>query len=466
MPTVFELKPSTSLLKSPSGWAYIFLCLFCALAYNLFRAYFSPTPFVYDVDQYYSYLNALFIHGDLGFKFEGADQYWLMPTPSGSPVPKVTFGLALLYLPWYVLAMLISFVVGLPVNGYNEVFAWSGYYGSIVYVLVGFWFVRKSLLFYFSEKSVAFTLISLLLATNLLFYALGWNLMSHGYLFFIYSLLVWYTLQWADKRDLKNLVRIAGLLGLAVLTRPTEIIVFLFPHLWGIKNYSDCKERITTLLSYHWKLIIPIAAGILPFFLQMVYWKVYAGTWIFFSYGEEERFFWTQPELLNVLLGFRNGWIPYSLVFIFLIPGFIILYQKHRNMFFATLISFIVAVYAISSWWSWWFGGSFGMRALVQYYALLAFPLAAFYDVMLSKSRWLVLSISFCLVFFCAHTISNAMLFKGGILHWDSMTRKAYFYVQFKHKFTPQEMEYYQTLLKSPQYERAHHERTGEKWYD
>lgn len=460
------MKISAVFSRTTSQWAFIFLCLFCASAYNLFRSYFSPTPFVHDVDQYYSYLNALFIHGDLGFQFEGAEQYWLMPTPSGNPVPKVTFGLAMLYLPWFLLAMIISSISGAPINAYSEIFAWSSYYGSIIYVLIGLWFLRKSLLNFFSEKAVAFTLVSTLLATNLLFYTLGWNLMSHGYLFFLYSILIWQCIKWNINKDFKSLSAIALLIGISILIRPTECIIVLVPLLWGVANFKDFLTKLNLIFSYRLKLIFPVFLLVLPFLLQMLYWKTYAGTWLFFSYGEEERFFWSQPEILNVLLSFRNGLIPYSLVLIFLVPGLIVLFNKYRPLFYVVLVTFSIALYVISSWWCWWFGGSFGMRALVQYYPLLAIPLAAFFELVLNKSRIVTILICTFVLFFVSHTISNAMLFKGGILHWDSMTRKAYFYLQFKHKFSSQEMELYQKMLKTPDYETAHYKRNGEKWYE
>lgn len=460
------MKIPTAFLRTPSQWAFIFLCLFCAASYNLFRSYFSPTPFVQDVDQYYSYLNALFIHGDLSFRFEGAEQYWLMPTPSGNPVPKVTFGLALLYLPWFLIAILISFISDYSIDAYSEIFAWAGYYGSIIYVLIGLWLLRKSLLVSFSEKTVAFTLFSLLLATNLLFYTLGWNLMSHGYLFFMYSLLIWLCIKWNLNKDIKSVSAIALIIGISILIRPTECIIVLVPLLWGVANFKDFIARFNLIFSYRFKLIIPAILLVLPFLFQMLYWKIYAGTWLFFSYGEAERFFWTQPEILNVLLSFRNGMIPYSLVFVLLVPGFVVLYKKYRPIFYVVLITFLTALYIISSWWCWWFGGSFGMRSLIQYYALLAFPLAAFYEILLKKSRSVTIILSVCVLIFVAHTISNAMLSKAGIVHWDSMTRKAYFYVQFRQKFTQQEMESYRKMLKSPNYETAHYKRNGEKWYE
>jgi len=46
----------------------------------------------------------------------------------------------------------------------------------------------------------------------------------------------------------------------------------------------------------------------------------------------------------------------------------------------ALLLIFLAATYIFASWWAWWFGGAFGHRCYVEFYALLAIPLAGLYQ--------------------------------------------------------------------------------------
>jgi hypothetical protein len=35
----------------------------------------------------------------------------------------------------------------------------------------------------------------------------------------------------------------------------------------------------------------------------------------------------------------------------------------------------LIATYTFGSWWAWWFGGAFGHRCYVEFYALMSLPL-------------------------------------------------------------------------------------------
>ena len=406
------------------------------------------------------------MEGDIGFSFQGSEQFAVMPTPSGIFLPKVTFGLAILYLPWFLIAMLITRITGNTMDAYSEIFAWSGYVGSLIYILIGLWFLRKSLLKFFNEWAVSFTLAALMLATNLTYYTLSWNLMSHGYLFFLFCLLIWFSIRWHETRKWSILDLIALVLGLATLIRPTELVTILFPILFGVTSFSEWKMKLFVVLNYRWKLILTFSIFILPLFLQMLYWKIYAGIWLFYSYGSNEHFFFQEPEILNVLLSFRNGLLPYSPILIFAFIGFWYLWKNKKSIFFSVFITFFVALFVISSWWCWWFGGSYGMRALVQYYAILAFPFAACVQYLFLRFNILKLTFVLLLLLCTAHNYVNIQLFKIAVLHWDSMTRKSYFMTQFKLKYTNEEIEMLRKSFKSPDYENSHHKRTGEKWYE
>src|SRR5688572_5724047 len=82
-------------LVTPSVMALLLMGLFSLCSLELQMKWMDGNPFQNDVNQYYSYLVAQFIHHDFSFQFP--HQYWLIESPTGDVIPKVTMGMAMLY---------------------------------------------------------------------------------------------------------------------------------------------------------------------------------------------------------------------------------------------------------------------------------------------------------------------------------------------------------------------------------
>jgi hypothetical protein len=102
-------------------------------------------------------------------------------------------------------------------------------------------------------------------------------------------------------------------------------------------------------------------------------------------------------------------------------------------------------VYILSSWWSWWFGGGYGIRSYIDMYGILAIPFAAsIHAIMKSKipikfGAFLIIGFLLFLNFFQTYQYRN------GVIHYDSMTKKAYWAVFLKKQRPP---GFYQMLEK------------------
>ena len=155
--------------------------------------------------------------------------------------------------------------------------------------------------------------------------------MPHAYLFALYALILYLTDNFyrADRRRELYAAAIGILSGLAVITRPTEIICVLIPLLWGVKGMDSLKERFVFFLNNRRFAVIYILAAFIAAFPQLLYWKIYAGHWLFFSYhGEDKTFNFIKPHLFNVLISYRKGWLMYTPVMILSLLGF---YQLYRS---------------------------------------------------------------------------------------------------------------------------------------
>jgi hypothetical protein len=67
------------------------------------------------------------------------------------------------------------------------------------------------------------------------------------------------------------------------------------------------------------------------------------------------------------------------------ILGLFALRERSIKLSLPILIYVSLTVYVLSSWWCWWYGGSFGQRSMIDFYGLMAIPLAALFDSAIKK---------------------------------------------------------------------------------
>lgn len=445
-----------SIYKKPSLYIFLFFLIFSYDRYNRWVNFeTSKFPLVDDVNQFYSYLPATFIQKDLTFKFP--NNYWTVPGKDGNKIPRTTYGMALMYSPFFFIGHSIAKFNGYPADGYSLPYKWSLHFGTFFYVLIGLWFCRKNLLRFFNEFVTLISLIAIFLGTNLFYYTFGWGEMCHSYLFCILSLFIYFVLKWFDTKQTKHLVIFSFLAGFATLIRPTDIVVLLFPLLYGVKNVNDLKDRFKLILELKMKLVVAIVVFALPIFIQMLYWKTYSGNWFVFTYGTQERFFFADPQIYNFLFGFRKGWFIYTPILFFILIGIPYLKKSAANLFLFLIIFFFANVYLLSSWWDWGFGGSFGCRAIIQHYAFFVFGLASFIGLIFNlfkekKALNIALKSVLCILFTYLIILNYNLSwkYKYSIVHYNSMTKEAFLYVLIKGELTPEEQVELTKLYKTP----------------
>ncbi|MBI4944825.1 MAG: hypothetical protein HY840_00330 [Bacteroidetes bacterium] len=410
------------------------ICLLLIVFYWVFSFYnydrAKKNPIVWDVVSFYGYLPAVFIYHDITLHFPDKDpgffafKYWPEHAPNGGRVIKTTMGVSYLYAPFFFLGHIYAGISGEPQDGYSFPYQLFLQIGTLFYVILGFIFLRKLLLLYFSDAVIALTILSVFFGTNLLYYSTGGALMAHAYLFAVLCVYLFAIDTWHQKPDFKMSILLGLTGGLLTLMKPTMIICILIPLLYGIRNLKLYREKLQFLLINKWQLLIVIIFFLLPGIPQLIYWKYITGNWFYFSYTGES-FFFENPHIIQGWFGYRNGWLLYTPIMIFALAGFFFMKEKVKDMKLSILLFFAFMVYIIHSWWCWWFGG-FGLRAYVELYGALAIPMAAFYDFFLRKKLLFkipIIIISFLLI---ALNIFQEFQFEHVGLHFDSMTKKSY----------------------------------------
>lgn len=402
-------------LKTKHPWSLAaFLFLAAAIVYGRFLlprwlTYDWLSIISWDVFGYYLYLPATFIHHDVGLN----DFSWLQgildtykPTigfyqayagPAGEYVMKYTMGLAILYAPFFFIAHWIAPVLGYPADGFSLPYQVSIAMGGLVYAMIGLWFFRKALLRYLSDRTTLWTMVVIVLGTNYFQLTAYDGAMSHNYLFFLYALLFWFSVRWTERPAWGYAAGLGLAVGMMTLIRPTEIIAALVPVFWGVWN-RDTLLRKWQMLRRHFGMVVLAAAMLfLVGFMQLLYWKIHAGKWIYYSYEEGEKIRLFAPYFMRVMFSFKKGWLIYAPLMAFALLGFIVQFRRSRGTFTPVFLFTFFNIMIIAGWTTWWFGGSLGQRSMMQSYALLALPMGFF--IQWVTERKVYVRILFVLVF-------------------------------------------------------------------
>jgi hypothetical protein len=411
----------------------------------------------WDIISYYGYLPATFIYHDYTLKFvdnyKGSHKFtlWSSKLPNGGNVIMTSMGMSMVYAPFFFLGHAAAHIFNYDTGGYSEPYRLALILSSVFYLALGLFFLSKILLKFFNPFISAWVILITVIGTNLYYYVTYYSAMPHPYSFALITMFLWFSIKWHEEVKIKYSVILGLLSGIIALVRPTNIVVVFFFIFWDIKSFKELVNRLKFFILNYKALIIITLFYLLVWAPQLLYWKSITGSWFFYSYGEENKFFFNHPRILNGLFSYRNGWLVYSPVMIFSVLGMIVLIKRFKEMLFPVVFTFLIFIYVIYSWWCWWYGGAFGSRPMIDIYGLLALPLGAFFTYTLEwKKIWRCISISVSVSLFVAgiHHTDKVLHFSS---HWDSMTKEAFWDSYLKRGPSPT----FVSKLRPPDYEKA-----------
>ena len=431
--------------------AVVFLCLFILIIVSI---NLPINPISWDVFGYYLYLPLTFIYHDLGMKhvdivFSIIDKYDCSGTlyqayqVNGSLwVDKYSMGMAILYFPSFLIGHFFAWISGYPLDGFSKPYQLSNVYGSLIYTIVGIYFLRKVLIKFFNEKITFFIMILIIFGTNYYHNSSFCNNMSHNYIFTLYCIMIFYVIRWHETFKLKFIIGIAITAGLAILSRPSELVCLVIPALWGVYNIKSFKNKLVLLLKY-WKQMILFFIIILLIGLpQLLYWKWITGKYLYMSYNNPgEGFEFLHPYIKEVLFSFRKGWYVYTPMMLFATYGFYHVYKMKKEIFWALFIFFIFNIYIVSSWSCWWYADSFGQRALVQSIAIMSIPLGFYLQKISFGNIFKKIIIIIICSFFIFLNFFQTWQINHGILATSRMTRSYYLKTFLKTKIKKEDQK-------------------------
>jgi hypothetical protein len=392
-----------------------------------------------DGSGYYAYLTSVFIHRTIDFNtvydyersrrgLEYTGHYFHQY--GDVRINKYFFGTALLITPFFLIALFYSIVIGMPPDGYNILFQYSVALAAAFYTAFGMVVINRLLKAYnISKKLSLFTILVLLFGTNLFYYTFLDPAFSHVYSFAAIALFLLASKHFFMNHSKRSLFIAAFALGIAGLIRPVNlVIVFALPFLSG--SFAQLKEAAMHLIGNKKRLLTALVIFLVPLGMQLAFYYLQTGRFFFWSY-RQEGFYFTDPAFFDFLFSYRKGFFIYTPLLLLLIPALIFLWKSSRYQFFSFSLFFLLLVYILSSWWNWYYGSSFGMRPMVDYYALFAIVLA-FLLRKIENNRLVFPLVALFALAAISLNLLQTYQYHVRILHPDSMSKDKYWYVFLK----------------------------------
>lgn len=450
-------------LSAISIW---FIAIVCS-AVVLFPSVFKRKPNILnnDVHYYYGYLPAIVIEQDPQLQFvyhpnvQYSRNYWFLNSPNGGHVFKMTMGMSFLYSPFFLMGHVTAKILDYPADGFSKPYLFFLALSGLFYLLCALFLLRKILLLYFDDWVIAATLLIVGLGSNLFYYSVHEAAMPHVANFFLFTSIIYLTIKWHKNASWNTSILLGLAIGLVTLIRPSNALIGLIPLLYSVHDKDSRNAKIQYVRTHLSRVLI---AGLCILFIwipQLIYWKALTGDWFYYSYGESESFFFQHPRVLETLFSFRKGLFIYTPLMALSCVGLFFLRKRLFDFKWAIWVFTILNIYIVSSWWCWWYGGSFGLRAYIDMYALWAFPLAVLMEKILAFKNTIRYSFLSLISLFILLNLFQSVQYWRGALHWDGMN-----YTLYKSQFLNMNGVSPSTV-EAPNYELAKQGKESYEWF-
>jgi hypothetical protein len=209
---------------------------------------------------------------------------------------------------------------------------------------------------------------------------------------------------------LSRSLQLAVITALIVLVRHPNAIYLAAVPLW---NPRRVLARWRTFV-----LIAAIAAVcVTP---QLVIYYRATGRVFVSVYALLGTFHFASPRIASVLIGVQKGLFFWSPVLVFAVAGWFVADGWARGLMLPTAVIFAVVMYLIASWSDWQFGASYGHRGFTDGLAFAAVFLAACFDRVRRRRRWLVPAAVLVSALVCLSTFQMYQYWRGILPNADT----------------------------------------------
>ena len=269
------------------------------------------------------------------------------------------------------------------VTGYEPPYQVAVEFAQIAAGCLGLIFSYRLCRRYFAIWPAMMALASVLFGTALFTYCMD-AFMAHASGFCAVSAFLYYCAKLGDAtEDKARDWALAGFTaGLMVIVRQTNGL-FLLAGFYPLVSRLDKRSGESRFVLIRGLVIAGLTAAPVVA-LQLLFWHGVFGKWLLFSYGTEEKFFWTRPDLVNYLFSPMRGFVVSSPVIVLAALGLAAdrgpAVRSAAAVRGAQSISAALLIYTNSAWHDWTFGCGFGCRSFVNASAPACLGLAAMFS--------------------------------------------------------------------------------------
>mgnify|MGYP006893249134 CR=1 FL=1 len=390
-----------------------------------------------DAKGYYAYLPATFVYGDQNYGFydelEKGKYFdihfyfdYRFQSADGRNYNKYFCGTAVAITPFYLGGHAIATLSDYEADGYSFPYVVSVTLAALFYLFVGLLFLLKTLTLYeVNERAKSLVILAACFGTNLFYYAIVEPGLSHIYSFAFVSMFVYFAKRYLTSHQKKYILLSAALLGMIVLIRPVNgLIILSLPFLAG--SFAQLKLAFQKLFE-GWRIaLVGIGIGILILSIQLIIYKLSTGHFFIYSYGTDRFYFW-HPHMIDMLFSYKKGLFLYTPIYFIAFLGMCVIWRKRKFEALAFFGFFLLLTCVLSSWWMWYYGGSFSSRVYVEYLPVFMLLLGISLDSI--RQRWAkiaAISTIFLLIGICQ---IQTYQYRYGEIHWSEMTKDRYWNV-------------------------------------
>ncbi|MCD4681804.1 MAG: hypothetical protein K8R86_00865, partial [Bacteroidales bacterium] len=236
-----------------------------------------------DGKAYYGYLTAIFIYQDLDFNFVEyyEDKYYPSDRSvfkefrvpyKGDVVNRGFSGLAVLFLPFFLIAHLLTLLFGFEPDGYSIIYQYTMGLATLFYLWLGCKFLI-ALLKKFSQNDVlvSFVVFTIAVGTNIIYYAIVESTMAHIYSFAVITGFFYFTLKAIEEKKVKWYALLSASYCLAIIIRPTNA-TFLLMILFLAGSFKNLKTEFLIFVQNRKAVIFSIVTIVTILSIPVILW--------------------------------------------------------------------------------------------------------------------------------------------------------------------------------------------------
>lgn len=386
---------------------------------------YLPQYVIYPEQEHYAFLDSL---GERDPLIQGQ---FMIPLSEKTSVRENKFfvGTALAMSPFFLSNHAIQKIRKDKTDGYSYTYRFAIFVGAMCYLLVGLIGLVMLLKdFLLSNLLINLAIVGLVFGTNLTYYSSIEFTMSHLYAFVFCTWFLVFLKKWTDNNKARDFYWTVFFFSFLVLIRPVDGLILLIAPFF-FNSFKAFLERMKMLVKKPKMILLSFLIFSCFIGIQLLSNYEQFGTIKLNGYTNEGFDYLFSPKFMEVLFGYRKGMFMYSPLMLLIIPAFLVLFIKRKYFGIGSIFVFVVIIWITSSWWCWYYGGGFGMRPLIDFYAFFGLIILLSFQYYSQIIRGIIVLFSIAFVYFSQVAEYQ---YVNNIFHWDQMNKHYYWHVFLK----------------------------------